>query len=86
MSHLFVDSSVKPGIGVGVADVEGLAGFGDVAGDTGADGKSEWRIEILVKVVLDETFQDDGWHFRMLVRFKSSWVSVLKQSKHAYAR
>jgi hypothetical protein len=60
MPNLFIDGSVKPGIGVGVADVEGLARFGDVAGDAGADGKSELRIEILVKVVLDETFQDDG--------------------------
>jgi hypothetical protein len=56
MPNLFVDGSVKPRIGVGVADVEGLAGFGNVAGDTGADGKSELWNEILVKVVLDETF------------------------------
>ncbi len=55
-ANLFVDGSVKPWISVGVADVEGLAGFGDVAGDTGANGKSELWNEILVKVVLDETF------------------------------
>ncbi len=56
MPNLFVDGSVKSGIGVGVADVEGLAGFGDVAGDAGAHGKSELWNEIIVKVVLDETF------------------------------
>jgi hypothetical protein len=36
-----------------------------------------------VMVKMDKIGWNSVWHFGMLARFKSSWVSMLKQSKHA---
>ncbi len=39
--------------------------------------------ECFIEVHINDWYLIIGWHFGMLARFKSSWVSMLKQSKHA---